>query len=187
MQEQKIDRRIRRTKKMLLQGLTTLMSEKKINKITVKELTDLVDINRATFYLYYNDIFDMVEQIETEMFNDFREAFEKFSRETATYDNLLSFFTYVFEFVQNNSEMCKILLGPDGDYSFIEKFKTAITQSKPPFDDTASKIKIQYLRPFIVSGCIGVIQQWLEDDMNVAPKDMAVIITEMIPTSSRTL
>ena len=107
MNEEKIDRRVRRTKKLLRQGLTKLMSEKKINKITVKELTDLVDVNRATFYLYYKDIFDMVESIENELFDDFKRAFEKFTNDTASYDNMLSFFIFVFEFVQDNAEMCK--------------------------------------------------------------------------------
>lgn len=181
IQEQKIDRRIRKTKKVLLESLTKLMSKKKINNITIKELTDLADLNRSTFYLYYKDIFDMVEQIETEMLNDFNAAFQRFRRGQNNYENLLDFFTYLFEFVQNNSEIAEILLGPEGDYHFIEKFKNAINQTNPPFDDSVSKVKIHYLRPFIISGCIGVIQQWLEDGMDVSTKDMAVIITEMIP------
>lgn len=157
------------------------MSEKKINNITVKELTDLADVNRSTFYLYYRDIFDMLEQIEMEMLDDFNKAFEKLNKEKNNYTNLLFFFTYIFEYVQNNAELCKILLGPDGDYSFIEKFKDAIVQTKPPFDESISKIKVHYLRPFTISGCIGVIQQWLMDGLNVSPKEMADIITEMIP------
>ena len=181
MDEQKIDRRIRKTKKVLLQSLTELMSEKKLNKITVKGLTDLADVNRSTFYLYYKDIFDMVAQIETEMLDIFCKAFEKLDKETNSYTNLLSFFTNIFEYVQNNADMCKILLGPDGNYSFIEKFKNAIIHTKPPFDESISKIEIYYLRPFIVAGCIGVIQQWLMDDLNVSPKEMATIITDMIP------
>lgn len=181
MQEHKIDRRIRKTKQVLLKSLTKLMYEKKISDITVKELTDLADVNRSTFYLYYKDIFDMLEQIETEMLADFSIAFEKLRNEGTNYENLLAFFTYLFEFVQKNAEMSAILLGPDGDYAFIEKFKDAIIESKPPFDDTVSKIKIHYLRPFLISGCIGIIQQWLKDDMNISPKDMALIVIEMIP------
>jgi AcrR family transcriptional regulator len=182
MHEQNIDRRIRRTKKMLLMGLTKLMSEKKINNITVKELTDLADVNRSTFYLYYKDIFDMVEKIETEMLTDFISTAEKILKESTTHDNLISFFTYLFNFVQDNAELCKILLGPDGDYTFIEKLKHTIRQSLLPIDNTLSKL--HYQRPFMLSGCIGVIQQWLEDDMKISPKDMAVIVTEMTPNRS---
>jgi len=179
MEVKNIDRRTRRTKKMLLQGLTKLMSEKKISNITVRELTDLADVNRSTFYLYYKDIFDMIEQIETEMLNDFSQAFEKFLKENNTYDNLMSFFTHLFEFVKTNAEMCKILLGPDGDYSFMEKLKMTIKNFQPLNDDTSAKI--HYLRPFQISGFVGVIQQWLEDDMKLSPEEMASIIIEMIP------
>ena len=65
MEEQKKeDRRVRRTKKMLTQALTQLMQEKQIKEITVKELTDLADMNRGTFYLYYRDVYDMLEKLD---------------------------------------------------------------------------------------------------------------------------
>ena len=51
--EKKEDRRVRRTKKLLIQALTELMQQKPVKEITVKELTDLADMNRGTFYLYY--------------------------------------------------------------------------------------------------------------------------------------
>ncbi len=38
-------------------------------------------------------------------------------------ENLLSFFVFVFEFIRENAEICKILLGQDGDYTFLNKFK----------------------------------------------------------------
>jgi len=57
----------------------------------------------------------MVEQIETEILEDFYKAFEKLNNESNSYTNLLSFFTYIFEYVQDNAAMCKILLGPDGN------------------------------------------------------------------------
>ncbi len=185
MEPIKIDRRVRRTKKLLLQGLTQLMSEKKINKITVKELTDLVDVNRATFYLYYKDIFDMVEKIETEMFDNFNETYSKFNKHDLTYDEMFQFVTYVFDFVGEYAEMCKILLGPDGDYAFIEKFKKAIDNSSPFSEQSSEKGKMIYFLPFIISGCIGIIQKWLEDGMKTPSKEMADIVVGMITSSSK--
>ena len=55
--EATVDRRVRKTKKLLLDGLTQLMQTKDVSEISVKELSDLVDINRGTFYLHYRDIF----------------------------------------------------------------------------------------------------------------------------------
>ena len=47
--ERKPDRRVRRTRAQLRQGLAQLMGEKSVNEVTVTELVDLVDINRSTF------------------------------------------------------------------------------------------------------------------------------------------
>lgn len=187
MEDQKIDRRIRRTKKMLHQSLIMLMAEKKTNKITVKELTDLADVNRSTFYLYYKDIFDIVEQMETEMLDSFSNALEEFYKDAATYSSLFLFFLFIFKFVQNNSEMCKILFGADGNHAFMQKFKNIILQYQPALNDNILRVEMHYIRPFFISGCIGVIQQWLEDEMKISPNDMAVRIIEMIPYKSDAL
>ena len=60
----KVDRRVRKTKSQLREGLARLMLQKSIKEITVKELVDEVDINRSTFYLHYTDIYQMLQQIE---------------------------------------------------------------------------------------------------------------------------
>ena len=62
----KVDRRVRKTKAQLREGLAHLMLEKSIKEITVKELVDKVDINRSTFYLHYSDIYQMLQKIEEE-------------------------------------------------------------------------------------------------------------------------
>ena len=45
-----MDRRVRKTRLKLNESLMILIKDKNINQITVKELTDLADINRKTFY-----------------------------------------------------------------------------------------------------------------------------------------
>ena len=55
---EKMDRRVRKTRALLLQGLVKMMENHDIQDISVKELTELVDINRGTFYLHYDDIYD---------------------------------------------------------------------------------------------------------------------------------
>ena len=61
------DRRTRRTKKLLTEAFIELLSVKKLNEITVKELCDKADVNRGTFYLHYQDIYDLKRQIETDL------------------------------------------------------------------------------------------------------------------------
>ena len=72
------DRRVRRTKKLLKQGLSELMKEKDFKDISVKDITDRMDLNRGTFYLHYNDIYDLLEKIEDDVIHDFQTVIDKY-------------------------------------------------------------------------------------------------------------
>lgn len=51
----KADARIRYTQGVLKQALLSFLQEKPINKITVKEVCERAELNRATFYAHYSD------------------------------------------------------------------------------------------------------------------------------------
>ena len=67
-----VDRRVRKTRRQLRECLITLLKEKKVQDITVRELTDMADLNRGTFYLHYKDVFDLLEKTEAELQEDFK-------------------------------------------------------------------------------------------------------------------
>ena len=51
------------TKKALAETLKKLLSKNKLNKITIKEITEDCGINRQTFYYHFKDIYDLLEWI----------------------------------------------------------------------------------------------------------------------------
>ena len=56
----KRDARVRYTQKVLKDSLLQLLEKKLINKITVKEVCELAERNRATFYAHYTDCFALL-------------------------------------------------------------------------------------------------------------------------------
>lgn len=58
------DRRVVKTKKLILDTVMDLLSEKRLQDITVKEVTDLANIDRKTFYNHYGSIYEIVEEQE---------------------------------------------------------------------------------------------------------------------------
>lgn len=65
--EMRNDRRVRRTKNAIQSAFLKLIFEKDINKITIKELCERADINKSTFYLHYQDIYDLEAQFKEEI------------------------------------------------------------------------------------------------------------------------
>ena len=52
-----------RTKEKLATALITVMEEKALDKITVKELIEKAEVNRKTFYYYFPDIYGLLEWV----------------------------------------------------------------------------------------------------------------------------
>lgn len=61
-----MDLRTERTKRSIANAFLELRKQKPIEKITVKELSELAYINKATFYTHYHDIYDLADQLENE-------------------------------------------------------------------------------------------------------------------------
>ena len=68
----KTDARIRYTQSVLKQVLLSFLKEKPINRITVKEVCERAGLNRATFYAHYSDCFALLESIEEDLLEAFR-------------------------------------------------------------------------------------------------------------------
>ncbi len=178
-----VDRRGRKTKKQLRQGLTQLLQTKNINEISVRELSDLVDINRGTFYLHYRDIYDLLDQIEQEMFEQFSQTISRHSaQEFQTQPSVM--FLDIFSFISEHEDMCKVLLSSNGDLTFVNRLKEVV-RNKALHDwmevyHTNETKHYDYFFSFIVSGCIGLMQTWLEGGKKESCESMAQLAERMI-------
>ena len=182
-QEKKEDRRVRRTKKLLTQALTQLMQTQQINEITVKELTDLADMNRGTFYLYYKDIYDMLEKIEDGIF----EALEEITS-LHEHDNMAAqtkpILLDLFRFIAENQEMCRVLLSPHGDMNFLHRLNGVVREKCleiwPANQENQSEADFEYHYSFVMFGCAGLIRAWVNRNCQESAVQMAEMADAMI-------
>lgn len=70
MKHGKEDRRVKYTKMVLKESFLNLLEKKDISRITVKEICEDADINRATFYTHYTDVYDLQKKIEDEFLDN---------------------------------------------------------------------------------------------------------------------
>ncbi|MBQ9111007.1 MAG: TetR/AcrR family transcriptional regulator [Oscillospiraceae bacterium] len=62
-----MDLRQQKTKRSIINAFLRLRSKKPLEKITVRELSELAEIHKATFYLHYHDIYELSESLEREL------------------------------------------------------------------------------------------------------------------------
>ena len=166
---EKMDRRVRKTRALLLQGLVKMLETHDIQDISVKELTELVDINRGTFYLHYDDIYDMLHKVEDEMFLEFNEIMEQkpvVTNSLASQGPLLEFFRF---------------LDRNRDLAFVNRLKDQIEKrTLQVLESAQSDANYEYLCSFIITGCVGVVETWLKESDPQSPEEMAEILGTML-------
>ena len=183
---EKVDRRVRKTKMQLRQGLARLMQKKSIKEITVKELVDEVDINRSTFYLHYTDIYQMLEKIEEEAMVDIREAMEGCPTDCTEREKIIPFLARFFSILDSNRDLSLALLGPNGDMDFVERIETLIASKfLKPSSLPATDTEIRYAYAFCLSGCIGMIKTWLSRTVHESPEAMAELTYHLIDNTTQ--
>lgn len=197
MNKEKKDRRIRKTEKQLLDGLTYLMETKSINDITVRELADIVDINRSTFYLHYQDIYDMIEHIENDLIEKFTDALgpkvnPNIISAASQEEEFLKIMKSIFNLLLENRTICKALLGHNGDIKFVNKISKIVSDriqyilnlvASKKYSDT----DLELVESYFVAGCIGLVQHWLNDEKTYANSDaehMSKLFVDLIKSSS---
>ena len=188
-QDKKEDRRVRRTKKLLTQALTQLLQEKQVKEITVKELTELADMNRGTFYLYYKDIFDMLEKIEDGLFTSLDAIMDRHEEEALTAQTKPMLLD-LFSFIQENREMCRVLLSANGDMNFLHRLNEVVREKcrstwlamRKGQDEDA----FDYHYSFVIFGCAGLIRAWVNRDCPESAEEMAEMADRMIQRGSLT-
>lgn len=180
--EKKVDRRVIKTRRQLKKGLAALMKEKSVNQITVKELVEEVDINRSTFYLHFKDIQDLLREIEENMEAQIKRAIEEHPIVSGN-ENAFYFIEDMFRLLDEEREISKALIGPNGDMGFIHRIERIIKEnSRGTLEKMfpGKKEDLKYFYAFCLSGCLGLVKVWLNEGEEKSPEEMAQMTFNMI-------
>lgn len=110
-----------KTKESIRTAFAEMVKEKQdLNKITVTELVRRANINRSTFYLHYNDIYDIVSELEHSLMSSILEKNPR-SRE-----ELFQFLDDLLELIRTNEDLYRQILSSDSPIYFLRKLRRQI-------------------------------------------------------------
>ena len=151
-----MDRRIKYTKKIIKDTFLSLLKEKEIGKITVSEICKLSDINRATFYRYYLDVYDLLEQIEQDFMLELVDSTN--NAETTT---VYSFTHDILEVFLNNKELVKLIFNTKNSISSVDNileiaYNKCEQQWKNDLREDITIEEMEFAFVFIFNGALGL-------------------------------
>lgn len=169
----KNNRRILVTKKILKESLMELMKEKPITKITIKEICDLSEMSRSTFYLHYQDQFGLLADIEEEVLENTEKALGNLGNAFGTPDSIEAY----LEYIKENKETFGILLcqpeTEDFQKKILGKIEVNVRNSVPEMLDNKNA---KYLFTFVMHGSLSVLRTWIESGFDTNTKELAGLI-----------
>lgn len=168
------DARVRYTRMIIEQSFLELLSEKPVSKITVTELCQKAQINRATFYKHYLDVQDLMERIEEELFQKIRIAFEGQNVE------LKGFLLNMLQYTRDEKDRYMALGGDNGDPNLMTKtFVVCYESAYPLLSQNIPGMKEnerQMLYYFLSHGSGAVLTWWIRNGMRETPEEIVQFI-----------
>lgn len=176
------DRRVRITKRAIRESLVELMQQYPISKISVKMICEGADINRSTFYAHYTDQYDLLHQVQQEVFDGFTDQILR-SPLTTQSELTVPILVQILKYARDNAALFKALLGESEDNGFRTALM-GIAQEKSLQEiqeDKRLEPRIAaYLETFAISGYVSIIRKWLEDGCVDEPEPLAELMTKLL-------
>lgn len=175
-----MDRRIKYTKNIIKETFFDLLEKKEINHITVSEICQIADINRATFYRYYLDVYDLLDKIEYEFIEDLKAATKQGNEEQYT---ITSFAKQLLEIFIKNKQLVRILFNSKNTIRCLNDIlEIAYYHCKKVWEYEFPNIKeedIEYATVFIFNGALGIINFWIQNDFDKNIDEISLLITKL--------
>ena len=114
LQQKKEDLRVQKTKKNIKETFLTLLEEKPLDKVHVQEILDIAQINRATFYKYYLDKYDLAEQLAQECMNNITTLAEKRFDKKMNLSEVQAVILDIYGYIKTNRRMVLALWKSEG-------------------------------------------------------------------------
>ena len=170
------DRRVRRSRKMLKQGLLELMKSRRFSEISVRDITDLVDMNRGTFYLHYTGTADLLKSIEDDMEAEIQAVVDAHIGEAEDKNSLRPVFEPILDFIIEHRETCESLFYNNEVSGFFERLEALcrkngreIVRLRYP---SVAETRMPYLLSSVTYGMIGVLKTWFERGMDLPKAEL---------------
>jgi len=172
-------RKIRYSKMVLRNSLMELMKTKSILSISIKDICELADVSRSTFYAHFKDQYDLLRQVEDETLAYFEDMLNKY-KDIHSRKETKQMVEEMLIYIANNSNSIQVLLSEHGDLDFQKKMFQHFTNhsqikkylSEKHQDDEA---KVFY-SVFLVHGSIGLVQHWLKNNPSMPVPELAKML-----------
>ena len=169
------------TKERIKKAFIKLYKENRIEKITISQLTKEAKVYRGTFYYYYTDIYDLLEQIEESFFKEVIEDVLGVI-EGILVGDIEDRAVEITEHFKKYEEIMTLFFVDKPNTTLIRRLKEAAkckVLMKLGIDNNNLSNEDKYILEYIASAQVGIITKWIENKRDINAVDLAKIIKKV--------
>jgi len=173
--------RVTVSKRMLKEGILRLLEKKSISKISITCLCEEAGVNRATFYRYYQIPEDVLQDIAWDYINKIGEVYNQGTK-ISTKKRIISLFEYLLE----NKKNMKVLFSANADQAIANSMTSLFAYAWDNYFGLKSQLKYNDPVEYQLAvtgfgwGMYYVVRQWILDDIDRSPEEMADFILKIL-------
>ncbi len=165
-----------RTRQNIITAFWTLAQKNGLHNVTISDLMKKAGYNRGTFYVYFFDMNDLLEQAQEDIIKELKSKMQ----DTIKNLNVLDFEMLANKMVDtftSYDDKLYLLLGSNGDSKFISKVRNEMAEMfSTLFNMKENDQTKEYIIVFITSAFVGVLTHWHESGKQMEYKKLAKII-----------
>ena len=181
MSEKSENRRVRMTKRLMKDALLELLEDRDLANISVTAVCQAADVHRSTFYNYYTDPADLLEDIIQDFLDRIPAPPQILDQQNQK--SLLAATTEYFDFIKENKATLRILFRSSSGSHFTARMVDHLCNGYIPVGENPDELTARFTRLYIANGTVGMMREWVSEDFPLSSEAIA----EMMCTLSRRL
>lgn len=170
------------TRENLKTAFWELYRQKPLDQITVREVTDLAGYNRGTFYVYFKDVYDVLEQTEQEIMQIFDND-DTFGFNPQDREHFAETIRFFIRFIDEHSRYLMLLAGERGDPRFMRSLQSLVEQKVSASMRPYSKLgepAFHYMVSALISAEASVLMRWFIRGKDLPFNDLVDLLYQML-------
>ncbi len=166
------------TKKTFIDAFCILSKKKSFEKITIQELSRKAGFNRCTFYQYFKDIYELIDNIENIVVAHVKENF----RNNISQENFMqTFFDAFTKIHKQDAPYFDLLLSPAHRTKFVEKLMSEVVPIfKEKFNLPPENLNSDFLTRIYLRTVLSAIEIWIDDGRKLPLQDLSKLLGNVL-------
>jgi AcrR family transcriptional regulator len=180
------DKRAQLSQRMIYQALVEIIERKNFGNISVTEVVEKADVARSTFYRNFDNLHDVLQMAADQSFEGLYEyVIDYYENRVDKEGMVINFIKPFLEYWYEDSEVIELLIKSRSFDLLLQTLAKTIEKLLDLFEPKKGVITEykNYYLAIRTSLAISILIEWIRNDKNIPPDDLAEILRKQVEES----